>query len=244
MTTITVGTTVEWVWQAPVQHSTTSGTCDASNCIPGPTCGNSNSASKPRHSHSTYTSTPWARFPYFCPSTASEECRASSMSCRSPASTRSAIDSRPREVLGSNPRPRGGLARGRFLRRGLQHHPAGGRLDRRRRPLLLRRAGLQYVLHDRALRQRDLSLLHRRPLPGDSPRGAVPSRAARVGGLRRHGEPGLPCSRHRGRYRVRVRRRGGETRGDEPALFDGTRTHGGHVHPRDQFHRTRGNGPS
>ena len=35
LTTIAVGTTVEWVWQSDF-HSTTSGTCSASNCIPGP----------------------------------------------------------------------------------------------------------------------------------------------------------------------------------------------------------------
>jgi plastocyanin len=37
-TTVTAGATVEWQWVAS-NHSTTSGTCDASNCIPGPVFG-------------------------------------------------------------------------------------------------------------------------------------------------------------------------------------------------------------
>jgi plastocyanin len=34
VTTITVGTTVEWVWAGSLQHSSTSGTCTVSNCVP------------------------------------------------------------------------------------------------------------------------------------------------------------------------------------------------------------------
>jgi plastocyanin len=34
ITTIPVGTTVEWQWSGALQHSTTSGTCTISNCTP------------------------------------------------------------------------------------------------------------------------------------------------------------------------------------------------------------------
>jgi plastocyanin len=65
-TTIPAGTTVEWQWQG-ANHSTTSGTCDASNCIPGPVFGeNWNSAVHSPPFNFTYTFDTPGFFTYFC----------------------------------------------------------------------------------------------------------------------------------------------------------------------------------
>jgi len=61
-TTITAGTTVEWDWVSGL-HSTTSGTCDASNCVPGPGW---NSLQKAAPFTYTRTFNTVGTFTYFC----------------------------------------------------------------------------------------------------------------------------------------------------------------------------------
>jgi plastocyanin len=63
-TTIPVGTTVEWVWQG-TPHSTTSGTCTASNCVPDFTWDSGIQNNLPFTF--TYTfNTANVTYPYFC----------------------------------------------------------------------------------------------------------------------------------------------------------------------------------
>jgi plastocyanin len=65
-TTITVGRTVEWQWGS-ANHSTTSGTCDATNCIPGPVFGEIwNSAVHSPPFTFTHTFNNVGTFTYFC----------------------------------------------------------------------------------------------------------------------------------------------------------------------------------
>jgi hypothetical protein len=65
-TNIAAGTTVEWQWQANT-HSTTSGTCDAINCIPGPVFGeNWNSGVLNTGATFTHTFNTPGFFTYFC----------------------------------------------------------------------------------------------------------------------------------------------------------------------------------
>ena len=63
---ITAGTTVQWVFQS-LPHSTTSGTCNASNCFPGPVSGeNWNYFPVSLPASFTYTFNNVGFFTYFC----------------------------------------------------------------------------------------------------------------------------------------------------------------------------------
>jgi plastocyanin len=62
LTTISAGETVEWQWVADL-HSTTSGTCDATNCIPNFTW--SSGEHNPLFTF-THTFPVDGSFPYFC----------------------------------------------------------------------------------------------------------------------------------------------------------------------------------
>jgi plastocyanin len=69
-TTIPVGTTVEWLWQNAT-HSTTSGTCNMTNCIPGPVGTPPNTELWDSGQHSTpftftHTFNNVGTFTYFC----------------------------------------------------------------------------------------------------------------------------------------------------------------------------------
>ena len=61
-TTIPVGTTVEWLWQSGL-HSSTSGTCNATNCIPD---GMWNSGQLQPPSTFTFTFNTPGTYTYYC----------------------------------------------------------------------------------------------------------------------------------------------------------------------------------